>query len=309
MRKAILLAIVVFLASTASMVFAQDETDIHGTVRIDYRHAMPGLSFSRGYDMDADFNLEPENSDYLGIQYSTRGFSIGLSTDAMFGNESGLREIFLSWFGQRLGFELFHQNYRNYYIARDDTEGKKYPGTPNEYPDLRVLNTGLSGYWFFRDNNYRGINGQSEDLLVDSWSPLVKVTAGRFALHNDGPIIPESLRDNYDEHVRTMNRGDFYQLSVSFGITGTYTWRRLYVAGMVTAGGTVINQRWETIEGNSYSSYALDIDTDLQAVIGYMEGDYFFGFWFINENQWASVENLSIQLMNFQVSYFAGMRI
>ena len=292
-----------------SPAYTSEENNALSAVRIDYRYTSSALFLTHsGNDAD-DLNLEPEISDSIGIQYTNKGFTIGLSTDVFFGNDSGLRNFYLSWFGQRFGMELFYQKYTNYFIAKDESSGKKYPDTPNEYPDLSILNSGLSLYYFFRENNYRGLNSQGDELLQNSWSPLVKLTGGWFSFQNDDPIIPADERPYFHEDVQNMNRGDFYQLNFSVGLTGTLVWGRFYCSAIASIGGAIIDQHYRDINGNRYVSVETDIDFDYQMFIGFTGESYFFGFWFMNENFWASIEDLNMQLMNLQLSMYAGMRL
>ena len=135
------------------------------------------------------------------------------------------------------------------------------------------------------------------------------MTAGWFSIQNDEQILLAEDRPFYHEDVRNMNRGDFSQMSLSVGITGTYAIRRFYCSAIVSIGGSIIQQRYQDIDGNRYEDWAIDLDFDYQFIVGYSGQEYFLGMWFFNENYLASIENLKIQTMNIQLSCFAGTRL
>ena len=109
------------------MVAASDESLDNSTLRFDYRYTSVSMMLTNSSNDSLILNLEPDNPHSTGIQYTIYGFTLGLVTDSVFGNDSILKDIYFSWFGQRFGAELFYQNYTNFYIAEDDTSEKNSP--------------------------------------------------------------------------------------------------------------------------------------------------------------------------------------
>lgn len=280
-----------------------DENEKNGYVRIDYNFGMPDLNFNDNNSYD--LSLGAENNSSVGLTASYDGFVLGFDTDTIFGGETVLRDLFLSWFGESTGIELFYQSFKDYYIE-DGNLNKKYPG-PNEYPDMRIMNTGISGYYFFRENTYRNISRQDEDLLENGWSPYLKLSAGRFSVDNDESIIPAADRPQFDPDAGYFNRYHSWQASLSAGMSGTLSISRFYVTAIVSLGvGGEYNRH--SVPGGSYKRDANIIpDFDYQIAAGYIGKDVFIGFTALNENQFGRIEDLHIQLMNLQASYFAGV--
>ncbi|NLV67658.1 MAG: DUF4421 domain-containing protein [Spirochaetes bacterium] len=292
-----------FIWSALMPAFSADETERKGYVRIEYNFGMPDLSF--GDNNSYDLSLGAENNSSLGITAGYKDFVLGVDTDTVFGGETVLRDIFISWFGESLGIELFYQSFKDYYIE-DGNLNKKYPG-PNEYPDMRIMNTGISCYYFFRQNTYRNISRQDEGLLENGWSPYLKLSAGRFSVDNDESIIPAADRPQFEPDAGNFNRYHSWQAFLSAGISGTLALSRFYITAIVSLGaGGEYNRH--SVPGGSYKKDINFIpDFDYQMAAGYIGKDFFTGFSALNENQFGRIDDLYIQLMNLQASCFAGV--
>ena len=138
-----------FICSALMPAFSAGENERNGYVRVDYnsRHA---LFFSLHTDNGSyDLTLDPCREQFIhGVTASFDGFVIGFDSERLFGGETLIRDIFLSWFGESIGIEMFYQSFENYYIE-DGSLNKKYPG-PNEYPDMRIMNSGIILLLFFQ---------------------------------------------------------------------------------------------------------------------------------------------------------------
>ena len=139
-----------------------DETERNGYVRIDYNFGMPDLFLSDNNSYD--LSLGAGNNSSMGITASYDGFVMGFDTERVFGGETLIRDLFLSWFGESIGVELFYQSFKDYYIE-DGNLNKKYPG-PDEYPDMRIMNNGISCYYFFRHHLLQGSFFKNDEDLV-----------------------------------------------------------------------------------------------------------------------------------------------
>lgn len=285
--------------------FSADENERNGYVRVDYSYSMPFLFFTDTDRWSYDLYLNPENNSSLGITFNYNGFFLGLSTNTLFGGGDALSDIFFTWFGEKIGIEFYYQKYSDYYIANDNNN-KKYPG-PNEYPDMNVMNNGVNFYYFFRNNTYRNIFKQDEELLKKGWSPFLKVSMGRFSIDNDESIIPAADRPQFDPDAASFNRYHSWQAVFSAGISGTYSYDYFYISGLVSIGGGGEYYRYSS-PGSSYNTDKnLLYDLDLQLVYGIVTSEFFVGVINSNENQMGRIKNLSIQVDNFQASLFAGM--
>lgn len=294
-----------FLLFTLVPAFPADENERNGYVRLDYSYSMPFLFFTDTDNWSYDLTLEPENNSSIGITLNYNGFFLGLGTDTLFGGKSVLSDIFLSWFGEKYGVEFYYQRYSDYYIA-DDDNGKKYPG-PNEYPDMKVMNNGVNLYYFFRSNTYRNIYKQDEKLLKKGWSPYLKASAGRFSIDNDESIIPAADRPEFDPGAASFNRYHSWQSVISAGISGTYSYGIFYISGLISLGAGGEYARYCSPGGKYYTDKNPIYDLDLQLVYGIVTSEYFIGMMNINERQNGGIDDLFIQINNFQASLFAGI--
>jgi hypothetical protein len=309
MKYLIYFLVTIFILSFSIHAFCEDENSPSMNIRIDFGFSMPNISITNTKNDSYNLSLITEGSYSMGFHLCYNGFIVGLKTDTFLGGETLIQDIFLGWFGNKVGVELYYQNYKNYFIGDSKSSNKKYPSTPNEYPDLTIYNTGVSSYYFFKENSYRGLYTQSQEMLKNSWSPFLKPSAGTFIVKNKDSIIPATDRQYFDANIRNFNRYESYEMSLSAGITCTLAFHNIYFSPLVSIGILGEYVRYGNPGMGMKNGKNIYADFDIQAVLGYVGNEYFFGIWFINENQLSRVKDLSIQMMNFQTSIFVGTKL
>lgn len=308
-RKIKIIATVLFLLSIIPSVFSQEEV-LHSNstpplnLRFDIKTGGAGIFFGNINNEDIDLSLFSNSSTNLslGFKLSYYGFSLGLTIDGSRKNEDKVKDIFFGWFGNRTGIEMYYQNLKNFYI-----EGSY--DIPNEYKDCTLINSGLSVYYFFRENNFRGLSTQSQNKLKNGWSPFIKPTMSVFSLKNTTSIIRINDRLEFNSDVRNSNFFESYQVALPIGLTGTLTLFNFYFSPIFCAEGVGQITRHSEPNGATHVDNGISFGFDLQLVTGYTGKVIFWGIWYLSENQFSEVKDLRIQITNMQTSLFFGFKI
>lgn len=280
----------------------------HFTLRTELKSSQLEAMLNHTGKENYDIDLAADPREALGIQCTYEDFTAGITTEFSGLDQSFIQDLYLLNLGKRYGVEFFYQHYSHFYVA-DKNSKRKYPETPDEYPDMRIINTGLSFYYFLKDNNYRGLYSQSRELTRNSWSPFIKVTTGWVQIKDNKAIIPEEDNDIFNKKIQYVRRIDSYQFKLTPGITGTLAWKNFYSTALITFGGVLMHQEYRDHSSSGRDNLNTDFDLGFQFVTGYSGKTFFCGIWFINENLYSAIEDMQVQIMNFQSSIFLGIKV
>jgi hypothetical protein len=257
---------------------------------------------------DTLVNMNHEGLSLLSIGLRYKGFSIG-STSAQ-GELKAPQDIFASWFGRDAGLQAYYQRYAGFYLtsARSSTE-RLYPGTPQEYPDLELFNTGLNLFWFPAGSryNFNFKEGYTQPTL--GLTPYLLLKPGYFSLQSSMALLLPEHQGSFSSSLHEATSWESYQLSLNGGLALVLPLWRFYLAPAVYAGPQVAYSKASTIGSTtSLDDISLLPSYGIQMAVGYAGRHLNIGLGFINLLQSSSLEDLWMETANLQASFFASLR-
>jgi hypothetical protein len=171
----------------------------------------------------------------LGVSLHYKSFGIlalkelGSSTDTLLGTTK-YTDVQIYYYLNKIGFELFYQKYKGYYLSSSDKFGYAEGDSNTIRPDINTQNIGFNMIYLF-SNKYslNALLTQDERLNERNWSFFIMGSFNQIKINSSKNLIPVSEMSHYG--TSADYRGGYYNVvSVSPGVSFTYPHNKYYLS-------------------------------------------------------------------------------
>lgn len=316
---------------------AKAQADSTGTVAHPYIENYADFILLRGgvKNRSLNFNLSPRSNgiteygkiifyrpnvrNTIGINALFKHFGLGfgfkLNNDPLAGNtQSQYSDFRVHSYGAKLGYDIFYQQYKGYFISNldfNDPIGGLVTGEGRpRRDDLRLQNLTLNVFYNSKPDkfSYRAAYVFDEKQKKSAGAFIINGSLGYFRAVGDSSFVPSDNSFGFDQRSY-FNNTAFYTLSISPGYALTLVfWKHFYLSA--AASGMVGLQYYdaigEQIGENRFHYYFKGL---ARASAGYNSRRWLFGATALADVQNLNTQYIQYRTINFELSLHLAYRI
>ena len=209
-------------------------------------------------------------------------------------------DIQFYYFKRRFGIDLFYQDYKGFYLKKDNSI----------YSDFKLKNIGMNAYFVF---NYKQFSmpaafKQSEKQINDAGSFLAFVSFVYQGLDTGKSLVPFGMQSSFPNDVNDLREGNFYTLSIGPGYAHTFLFTEdLTFTFLVHIGAGIQYQNYQTTTKDK-TDFKLPLKGSIKLSLLYNIEHFFTGLNFHADFNNVSFVETEFNIITIMIKFFAGLR-